>query len=100
VDNYEQLAYQIGQKSLIESIEDERNKFSRELSYLFELLYACLVMDEQPYSKADLKGLKTFPKKLFEQAFDELPSLVPAVYSAGDFILFLKDHVKYMKGLL
>ena len=100
VDNQEQLAYQIGHKLLIMSVEDERNNFSRELSYLFELLEACLVMDDQPYTKADLKGLKTFSKKLFEQAFDELPSLVPEVYNTGDFIPFLKDNIKYMKGLL
>lgn len=102
VDNYETLASQIGGKILDGEDEEMKEDFSYEISYLFGLLRACIVKGDKLYSKADVDTLKggTFPNSLLERAFDEIPSLVPDAYRTGDFLPYLRDHIKYMKSLL
>jgi hypothetical protein len=102
VDNYESLAGYVGNKILDGEDEDMREDFSYEVSYLFGLLKACMVMNDNLYSKVQIDMLKgeAFPNSLFERAFDEIPSQVPDVYRSGDFIPFLRDHIKHMKSLL
>ena len=59
-------------------------------------------MNDDLYSKSDIDSLKggNFSNILLERAFDEIPSLVPDVYRTGDFLPFLRDHIKHVKSLL
>jgi hypothetical protein len=102
VDNYEILAGQIGDKIMEGEHDEVREDFSFEISYLFGLLKACMVMNDNLYSKADIDSLRggEFSNNLLERAFDEIPSLVPDAYRAGDFLPFLRDHIKHMKKML
>lgn len=101
-DAYEQLATNISDKLLSESSNDMRQDFALELSYLFGLLKACMVMNDNLYSSEDLGTLKSgnFSKTQIEQAFDELPHHVLDPYKKRGFVPFLKDHIKHMKSLL
>lgn len=101
IENKSQLANQVGQKILSDKSGNERNDFSADLSVLFELLDACLVTEDlRPYSKTDLEGLTRFPKAYFEQAFDELPHLVPENVGNDEFIAYFRDNIKYLKALM
>lgn len=103
LDNQEALAYKLSAILLNDKQEDEQSYFADDLVIAFNFLLSSLAtVDYKEFTKRDLKDALTFVVKkiYYQQALDILPTLVPPDSYSPEFVVYLRENCRYIKGLL
>lgn len=100
-ENKNNIVKQLSERLLFDKTEQDREYFAEELDILFDFLSTSLAMEgTSKFTKANLNGVRTFPKSAYKKAFDDLKNLVPESKRTEGFMAFLQDNVRYIKNLI